>query len=225
MKTPLIIGLLILSQLSAIATEPITNPMRDFLKHFDVIDPKDVIKTEPDLNGDGVPEILLTYNNMVNGRQGNTWVLYRSLSGGGYERIDELTTGAPIEFHQKASAIKKRSGGADIVRYSPGGSGRGVISSFNLGSEGVGETVIREISAAGSDAATYQAMFNNPETRLVFVAEDAKKLRWKHLPLREWLRGMTILKWCLYIVGLLVALIFLLLMLRGLLGMVRTVKS
>ncbi|MEM1295960.1 MAG: hypothetical protein AAGH89_11385, partial [Verrucomicrobiota bacterium] len=160
MQIQLLIGTLLLGQIAVFAADPIMNPMRDFLKHFDALDPRDVIKTEPDLNGDGVPEILLTYNNTVNGRQGNIWVLYRSLPGGGYERIDELTTGAPIEFHQKASAIKKRSGGADIVRYSPGGSGRGVISSFNLGSEGVGETVIREISAAGSDAATYQAMFN-----------------------------------------------------------------
>tara|TARA_R110002096_G_scaffold159011_6_gene324633 strand:+ start:2044 stop:2721 length:678 start_codon:yes stop_codon:yes gene_type:complete len=225
MQIPIIIAALFLGQIAVASANPISNPMRDFLLNFDVQDPKDVIKTEPDLNADGVPEILLTYNNTVNGRQGNIWVLYRSLPGGGYERIDELTTGAPIEFHQKASAIKKRNGGADIVRYSPGGSGRGVISSFNLGTEGVGETVIREISAAGSDAAIYQSMFNNPETKLVFVAEDAKKLRWKHLPLREWLRGMTILKWCLYIVGLLVALVFLLLMLRGLLGMVRSVKS
>ncbi len=218
-------GLLLVGLTDLQAEEPIRNPIRDFLLHFDAIDPKDVIRSEPDLNNDGVPEILLTYNNTVNGRQGNIWVVYRSLPSGGYQRIDELASGAPIEFHQKAAAIKKTSAGADIMRYSPGGAGRGVISSFQLSPTGMGETVIREISPQGSDSATFETLFNDPANQLVFVAEDAKKLRQKHVPIREWLRGMTVFKWCLYIVGFLIALFFLLFLLRASIGMLRAVKS
>ena len=205
--------------------EAIKNPMRDFLRHFDVENPRDVVRTELDLNNDGVPEILLTYNNLVNGRQGNIWVLYSSLPGGGYARFDEVTGGGPISFHQKASAFRKNRSGTEILRYSPGGAGRGAISSFQLGPSGVEETQPREIVPQGSDAATYEALFENPATKLVFIVEDARKLRRKHLPIREWLRGMTLLKWCLYIVGILVALFVLLLILRGALGMMRAVKA
>ena len=205
--------------------DPIKNPIRDFLRHYDVENPRDVVRTELDLNGDGVSEILLSYNNMVNGRQGNIWVLYRSLPGGGFERLDEVNGGGPISFHQKASAMRKISSGAEILRYSPGGAGRGAISSFQLGPNGVVETQPREIVPQGGDAATYDALFENSATKLVFIVEDAKKLRRKYLPIREWLRGMTLLKWCLYIVGVLVALFVLLLILRAALGMMRAVKA
>ena len=220
-------GGMLWSQAALVAVAAVSNPEKDFLRNYASDRKENLIRTEVDLNGDTVPEILFSLTSMVNGRQGNIWVIYRSLPGGNYERIDELTGGGVLEFHQKATAIQNRgSSGRRLLRFSPAGSGRGMLISYELDANGLGETVLDpEIAPLGADAATYTNLFEDPNTRLVYHFENAGKLRDRYFPLQKYLEKMNFIRWCLFAVGVLLALLLLVGVFRMIVGMIQMMRN
>lgn len=200
--------------------QSIPDPVKDYLGTFAVHRGESVITATPDLNGDGTPDLLITRNTLANGRQGNLWVCYESLAGGGFRRIDELPDGNPIEFHQKAVSLRPRRDGKgmELVRYSPGGGGEGMLSVFRLTSDGgATEASLGEFNP-GIDTDRYASLFENPATQLVFVWEKSDVLLRRHFPLGRWFLHMTPLKWAITALGALAALVVLLALLRVILA-------
>jgi hypothetical protein len=194
--------------------------MRDFLASFDVKNHRRVIHSTPDLNGDGTPDVLITCSDFANGRQGNIWVYYESAENGSFRRLDELSEGVPIEFHQKAVSFRPRRGGkgVELVRYSPGGAGEGLLTVFRLGNGAATETKLDELQPR-EDPDRFSGLFENPKTQLGFVVEDSNALLARHFPLGRWWLHMTPMKWAIAIIGGLAALVILLGLFRIVLGM------
>jgi hypothetical protein len=201
---------------------PITDPVRDFLGNFDVKGNKTVITARPDLNGDGTPDVLITVSNFSNGRQGNIWVCYESTPGGTFRRIDELAEGVPIEFHQKAVSFRPRRDGkgVELVRYSPGGAGEGILTALKLGGGTAAETEIGDFRPR-EDPGRYSALFESPKTQLVFQYEDSNVLLARSFPFGRWFLHMTPMKWVIALLGGLTGLVIVLALIRGFLGMRR----
>lgn len=157
----------------------VENPHEDYVKVFQCEDTDDLIVTEIDLNNDGIDDIFVTQRGLYNGRQGNIWVLYRSVGGSKFERLDELTGGGVIEFHPKATSFQDRPNGSgrDLIRYSPSGAGKGHVMTYQLGPSGMGETIGREIVPGGSDESYFIKTFENPKTTLVYKLRNVGDVR------------------------------------------------
>ena len=157
----------------------IGDPHKDYVAHFQCEDSDDLIVSEIDLNNDGIDDVFVTQRGLYNGRQGNIWVLYRSIPGGKFERLDELSGGGVIEFHPKATAFQDRANGSgrDLIRYAPSGAGKGHVVTFELGAAGIGEVFGREIAPGGSDEAYFIKTFENPETILAYRLRNVGDVR------------------------------------------------
>ncbi len=195
------------------AAPPVLDPVQNYLAEFHVRRGEEVIISRIDLNGDGTEDVFISRNTLSNGRQGNIWVYYESLPGGGYARIDELAEGAPIEFHQKAVSFRPRRDGKglELVRYSPGGAGEGLLAAIRLGGGSSSERILEEFRP-GADMARYDGLFANEATRLRFVAEPSDALLRRYFPFGRWFLHMTPLKWSIVavvVLGLLVVVLVL----------------
>jgi len=208
---------------SAPAPGPVIDPVRDYLATFDVRRGEEIITSSADVNGDGTPDVFVTRNTLYNGRQGNIWVVYESIPGG-FRRIDELSEGLPIEFHRMAVSFRPRRDGkgVELLRYSPGGAGEGVLATLSIGGGTAREQMIEEGFRPGSDEARYGAMFENEATRPVFVSEPSDVLLRRYFPMGRWFLHMTPLKWAIAAVVGLAALVLVLAVLRILLPVGRT---
>ena len=71
----------------------ISDPVGDFvnLRSISASDNESLLVIRADLNGDGVPEVLLSTEMDTNGRLGNIWMVYVS-RGGKFLRSDRLIT-------------------------------------------------------------------------------------------------------------------------------------
>lgn len=157
----------------------VEDPRQDYVETFQCEDSDELIVSEIDLNNDGVDDVFITQRGLYNGRQGNIWVLYRSLPGGDFERLDELSGGGVIEFHPKATSFRERENGAgrDLVRYAPSGGGKGYVITFELGPAGMGEVIGRQISPGGSDEEFFIETFENRDTWLVYTRQNVGEIR------------------------------------------------
>jgi len=218
MKRPVFTLILLLAG-SLPAAEPITDPLRDYLENFDVRRGESVITADPDLNGDGIADLLITRNTLSNGRQGNLWVCYESMGAGSFRRIDELAEGNPIEFHQKAVSFRPRRDGKglELIRYSPGGAGEGMLSSLKLSGGGATETILEDLRPSG-EPDRYTSLFENPKSQLAFHWEKSDVLLARYFPLGRWFLHMTPLKWAIAVLGALATLVLVLALVRVFLG-------
>ncbi len=208
--------LLTLFLTGSVALGDIEDPRRDFLRAFESQDSEDLIWSEVDLNGDQVPEVLVSLSTMYNGHVGNIWVLYESLPDGTYSRREELADGGVLEFHRKAASTRTLANGArEIVCYMPAGGGKGLIGSYQLGPEGISQSLSEEIEPLGDDAATYDRLFTDSGTQLVFSYENAGKLKNKYFPIRRLMESLSLVQWGLVAVGLLLLILVGLGVLRG----------
>jgi hypothetical protein len=201
---------------------PITDPVRDFLASFEVKHNRTVVHSSPDLNGDGIPDVLITCSDFANGRQGNIWVYYESTGPGTFRRIDELSEGVPIEFHQKAVSFRPRRDGkgVELVRYSPGGAGEGTLTVFRLGNGGGTEAKLDELRPR-DDPGRYSSLFETPKTQLAFAEEESNVLLARYYPMGRWFLHMTPMKWAIAIIGGLALLVVLLSIVRVFMGLRR----
>ncbi len=199
--------------------EPITDPVRDYLENFDVRRGEAVITATPDLNGDGVPDLLITRNTLSNGRQGNLWVCYESTGPSEFRRIDELPDGNPIEFHQKAVSLRPKRGGKgfELVRYSPGGAGEGMLGAIRTTADGATESSLGDFRPS-SDPDRYSALFENAKVQLSFQSEKSDVLLSRYFPFGRWFRHMTPLKWAIAVIGGLAGLVVILAVFRVILA-------
>jgi hypothetical protein len=218
MKLPFALLALASVAVARAQSTPVPDPVRDYLANFDVRRGEEIITATADINGDGTPDMFVTRNTLSNGRQGNLWVVYESVPGG-FRRIDEQSDGAPIEFHRKAVSFRPRKDGKglELVRYSPGGAGEGVLAALVIGEGTARETVTEEGFRPGSEEARYASLFEDESTRPVFVAEASDVLLRKHFPMGRWFLHMTPLKWAIASVAGLAGLVVLLAVLRILL--------
>lgn len=199
-----------------VALGDIEDPRKDFLRAFESQDSEDLIWSEVDLNGDQVPEVLMSLSTMYNGNVGNIWVLYESLPDGTFTRRDELADGGVLEFHRKAAATRNLNNGAkEIVCYMPAGGGKGLIGAYQLGPEGMSQSLSEEIEPLGDDAPTYDRLFTDSGTQLVFSYENAGKLKNKYFPIRRLMESLSLVQWGLLAVGLLFLIFMGLGVLRG----------
>ncbi|MFT5469317.1 MAG: hypothetical protein ACI8UO_004436 [Verrucomicrobiales bacterium] len=157
----------------------VEDPRLDYVETFQCDDADELIISEIDLNNDGVLDVFITQRGFYNGRQGNIWVLYRSVPNRLFERLDELSGGGVIEFHPKAISFEERENGAgrDLIRYAPSGGGRGYVITFELSSSGMDETVGRQISPGGSDETFFIETFENTDTMLVYTRKSVGEIR------------------------------------------------
>jgi len=213
------IGILLTILLAGVSWAGIADPRKDFLDIFASADEEDVITTEADLNGDGVPEVLVSLTTMHNGRMGNIWVLYKSVPEGGYERVESLADGAPLEFHRKAASIQPRADGTnEIVCYMASSASSGLVGSYQLGPEGLTQSLSGEIAPLGNDAPTYDRLFKDETTQLSYVYENAGKLKNRYFPFRRLTEKLSLVQWGVVIVGLLMLVMILIGVLRGVAG-------
>jgi len=193
----LLAGALLVPALSAQEVRTTRDPIRDYLNHFETQPGEQLITSQVDLNADGIDEVFLSRTSLYNGRQGNIWVLYESLPDGSWQRHDELSseTGGAIVFHRKAVSVQPDGNGRKkLVRYSPGSSRSGYLTSFRLGSDGVAERTEaggREIYPGAGDAALFERYFEDGGSGLEFHLQSMANLHAEYLPFNGWFHQIT----------------------------------
>lgn len=173
----------------------VRDPIRDYLNDFETRPGEQLIVSQTDLNGDGTDEVFLSRTSLYNGRQGNIWVVYESLPDGSWKRHESLSgeEGGVIEFHPNAVSVQPDGkGGKKLVRYSPGSSRSGRITTFQLRNGGVSESVQEgEILPGDKHEGLYAKTFENPQTKLAFQWQNMDELRDRYLPFNGWFHEIT----------------------------------
>ncbi len=125
----------------------ITDPVKDYLSKFTFYDGRKnfysddrLLRLDIDLNNDGQQEMLLSLARDKNGKQGNTWAVYRKTKIG-YEDIGGMT------FSSSGFYLGHINDTDDygIVSFWPGGAGEGMLLAHIFDGSEIKEIQIGEI--------------------------------------------------------------------------------
>jgi len=129
-------------------TDVITDPVKDYLDTFSPLGGDDsvyaddhLLRLDIDLFRDGHTEVLLSMARDKNGKQGNSWTVYRD-SSNGYANIGGMTFN-PRSFYIGPIDRTEKNG---LVAFWPSSNGEGVMHAFVLNGGKIQELTLGEVS-------------------------------------------------------------------------------
>ena len=110
------------------------DPRRAYLELFSLPADTELLIITKDLSGDGVPEVLISHAEALNGKAGNIWTVYVP-TGGGFERfegnmsirIDSVSGWTPSQ-----SDTRDPWSAPGITTYHPGSASSGTFVTYTL---------------------------------------------------------------------------------------------
>ena len=116
-------------RIDVVAASFAQDPRLSYLEHFDfAAEGEDILSLVRDMDGDGVPEILISHTSALNGRAGNIWSIY-SRRDGQYQRLSES-----LSMRKDVVSFWRRDGqsASGVTTYLPKSATEGQIITYTI---------------------------------------------------------------------------------------------
>ena len=133
--------------------------MAEFFQKIELSDVYEIFTLYTDLDNDGNKEIWVSSNVWINGRFGNSWVIFEKTNDG-WMKVQPDPLYRSIDFPDDLFNITyvEELGKRAIVGYHHGGGGKGLLMAYTLEQNKIKTTILRELRAGDAwvDDESYQ---------------------------------------------------------------------